>query len=173
MPRQTLQPVVQRGVKGRDYLNCVKLVPIHMQLTNMSRRQHHRATQVVSIDVNALSTTISTVVAQAVQSALSQNNIAAILMPRTTDGFGCIEPAVASATDAIVVDSGSSEGTGGVPYQAGCSDPQPRQVFTSIVVGLTSRVGAKLKGKIWANEYVDFGYLLFSSPGTKENTSCQ
>ena len=118
----------------------------------------------VSIDVNALSTTISTVVAQAVQSALSQNNIAAILTPRTADGLGCIEPAVASATDAIVLDSGSSEGTGGVPYQAGCSDPQPRQVFTSIAVGLTSRVGAKLKGKIWANEYVDFGSLLFSSP---------
>ena len=64
----------------------------------------------VSIDVNALSTTTSTVVAQAVQSTLSQNNIAAILTPRTTDGLGCIEPAVASATDAIVVDSGSSEG---------------------------------------------------------------
>ena len=92
----------------------------------------------VSIDVNALSTTISTVVTQAVQSALSQNNIAAILTPRTADGLGCIEPAVASATDAIVLDSGSSEGTGGVPYQAGCSDPQPRQVFTSIAVGLTS-----------------------------------
>ena len=116
----------------------------------------------VSIDANALSTTISTAVAQAVQSTLSQNNIAAILTPRTTDGFGCIESAVASATGAIVVDSGSSEGTGDVPYQPGCSDPQPRQVFTSKAVGLTSRVGAKLKGKIWANEYVDFGSLLFS-----------
>ena len=62
------------------------------------------------------------------------------------------------------MDSGSSEGTGDVPYQTGCSDPQPRQVFTSIAVGLTSQVGVKLKGKIWANEYVDFGSLWFSSP---------
>ena len=36
--------------------------------------------------------------------------------------------------------------------------------FTSIAVGFTSRVGAKLKGKIWANEYVDFGSLLSSFP---------
>ena len=62
----------------------------------------------VSIEINALSTTTSTVIAQAVQSALSQDNIAAILMPRTADGLGCIEPAVATATDAIVLDSGSS-----------------------------------------------------------------
>ena len=62
----------------------------------------------VSIDVNALS--VSTVVAQAVQSMLSQDNITAILMPRSTDRHGCTEQAVAIATDDIVVDSGSSLG---------------------------------------------------------------
>ena len=64
----------------------------------------------VSLDVNALSATISTVVAQAVQSALSQDHFAAILTPRTTDGLGCIVQAVATATDANVVASGSSGG---------------------------------------------------------------
>ena len=45
----------------------------------------------------------------------------------------------------------------------GCSDPKPQHVFTSISVGLTSRISAKLKGEIWANEYVDFRSLLISS----------
>lgn len=62
----------------------------------------------VSIDVNALS--ISTVVAQAEQSMLSQDNIAAILIPRSTDRHGCTEQAVAIPTDDIVMDSGSSLG---------------------------------------------------------------
>ena len=44
-------------------------------------------------------------VAQAVQSALSQDHIAAILTPRITDGLGCIEQAVATATNAIAVGS--------------------------------------------------------------------
>ena len=122
------------------------------------------STAMVSIDVNALSITISAAVAQAVQSALSQGSIGAILPHRSADRHACIEQAVASATDAIAVDSGSSTGTGDVPSQAGCSDPEQHQVFSSISVGLTSRVSGKLKGKIWANEYIDFGSLLFSSP---------
>ena len=44
-------------------------------------------------------------VAQAVQSALSQDHIAAFLTPRITDGLGCIEQAVATATNAIAVSS--------------------------------------------------------------------
>ena len=53
---------------------------------------------------------------------------------------------------------------GGVPAKAGLGEPQPQQIFTSIAVGLPARVSAKLKAKIWANEYVDFGALLSSSP---------
>ena len=71
---------------------------------------------------------------------------------------------VASVTDEIVADGGPPAGTGGVPSQAGCSDPPPQQVFTSISVGFSSRVSEKLKGQIWAGECVDFGYLFFPSP---------
>lgn len=124
--------------------------------------QHNQG--LVSIDVNAISSTISTVVAQALQSALSQDNIAALLTPRSAGNQDDVEQVVANVADEIVADGSPPSGTGGVPSRAGGSDPRPPQVFTSISVGLTSRVSAKLKGKIWANDYVDFGSLLFSSP---------
>ena len=37
-------------------------------------------------------------------------------------------------------------------------------VFSSVTVPLGSRINTKLKAKIWANEYVDFGALLDPSP---------
>ena len=41
---------------------------------------------------------------------------------------------------------------------------QPQQKFTSIGINLGARVSAKLKSKIWANEYIDFGALLTVAP---------
>ena len=40
---------------------------------------------------------------------------------------------------------------------------QPKQMFTSMSVNLSSWVGSKIKAKIWANEYVKFGALLAST----------
>ena len=160
MPRENLQQLAKQGLSGLDY-QTVRLTPTSRQLTQSIQRRLLKAAQ---LWCPLTSTTISAVVAQAVQSALSQGSIAAILPPRSADRHSCIEQAVASATDAITVDSGSSTCTGDVPSQAGCSDPEPHQVFSSISVGLTSRVSGKLKGKIWANEYIDFGSLVFSFP---------
>ena len=45
------------------------------------------------------------------------------------------------------------------------SNDKPSEVnFTSVAIDLEARVSAKLKAKIWANEYVDFGALLLSFP---------
>ena len=45
------------------------------------------------------------------------------------------------------------------------SNDKPSEVnFTSVAIDLEARVSAKLKAKIWANEYVDFGALLSSFP---------
>ena len=116
----------------------------------------------VSIHVDALSSTISTIVAQAVQSALSQNNMQATLPSgRLAEQDVAVEQAVQRETSAIVT---SNAGTEGLQPIIENSDPKPTQVFTSLAVSLASRVSAKLKAKIWANEYVDFGSLLFSSP---------
>ena len=116
----------------------------------------------VSINVDVLSSTISTIVAQAVQSALSQNNIQATLTSgRSTEQDVAVEQAVQRETSAIVTNNAGTEGLQPIIEN---SDPKPTQVFTSLAVSLASRVSAKLKAKIWANEYVDFGSLLFSSP---------
>ena len=45
------------------------------------------------------------------------------------------------------------------------SNDKPSEVnFTSVAIDLEARVSAKLKAKIWADEYVDFGALLLSFP---------
>jgi len=116
----------------------------------------------VSINVDALSSTISTIVAQAVQSALSHNNMPTTLPSgRSTEQDAAAERAVERETSAIAT---SSAGTESLHPIIENSDPKPKQVFTSLAVSLASRVSAKLKAKIWASEYVDFGSLLFSSP---------
>ena len=43
-------------------------------------------------------------------------------------------------------------------------DQRPQVQFTSVSVPLTSRVSSKIKAKIWANEYINFGSLLSDSP---------
>lgn len=46
----------------------------------------------------------------------------------------------------------------------GPDNVQPQQIFSSLSLSLRSRVGSKVKAKIWANEYVEFGALLASTP---------
>lgn len=116
----------------------------------------------VKTRVDALSSMISTIVAQAVQSALSHNNMPTTLPSgRSTEQDAAVECAVEREISAIAT---SSAGTEGLQPTIENSDPKPKQVFNSLAVTLTSRVSAKLKAKIWASEYVDFGSLLFSSP---------
>jgi len=80
---------------------------------------------------------------------------------RLTEQDIAVEQAVQRETSAIVT---SNAGTEGLQPIIENSDPTPTQVFTSLADSLASRVSAKLKAKIWANKYVDFGSLLFSSP---------
>ena len=41
---------------------------------------------------------------------------------------------------------------------------KPEKTFSSVTFDLESRVSDRVKAKIWANEYVDFGSLLTVSP---------
>lgn len=116
-----------------------------------------------SLDVGVLSSTISVAVSQAVHAALSGENLAAILKNSVPNTPNPVLPSVEDEVQAITEDN-SLSGIGGVPANARLGEPQPQQIFTSIAVALSSRVSAKLKSKIWANEYIDFGALLFSSP---------
>ena len=143
-----------------------EIAPAEIETSHPTRAEPAPPQGLVSIDVSAISTTISAVVSQALQSALSSDNLTTILRPSSvgTDSHSLVEEAVLNETRVITEDRGSSAGTGGDIAQIDNPDPKPQQVFSSIAVALQSRVTAKLKRKIWANEYVDFGALLFSSP---------
>ena len=95
-------------------------------------------------------------VSEALQAALSGDNLAAILKNSVPDSSNPVLPSVEDEVRAITGDNGLSD-IGGVPTNAGLGDLQPQQIFTSIAVGLSSRVSVKLKSKIWANEFIDFG----------------
>ena len=131
-----------------------EIAPAEIETSHPTRAEPAPPQGLVSIDVSAISTTISAVVSQALQSALSSDNLAAILRPSSvgTDSHSLVEEAVLNETRVITEDRGSSAGTGGDIAQIDNPDPKPQQVFSSIAVALQSRVTAKLKRKIWANE---------------------
>ena len=128
----------------------------------------------VSLDVNALSATISTAISQAVKTALSKDNLSEILRQNTLEDSTSIEVAENSQADLTSdsvttavsshVSSLIGAGTSNDSLLLGPDNVQPKQIFTSVSVSLSSRVGSKIKAKIWANEYVEFGALLASTP---------
>ena len=87
---------------------------------------------IVSINVDVLLSTISTIVAQAVQSALFQNNMQATLTSgRSIKQDVAVEQAVKRETSAIVTSNAETEGLQPIIEN---SDPKPTQVFTSLAV---------------------------------------
>jgi hypothetical protein len=52
----------------------------------------------------------------------------------------------------------------GEPLVVGTSDSRPREVFSSASLPIDARVPDKLKAKIWAHEYFEFGQLISTMP---------
>ena len=73
-----------------------EIAPSEIETSRPTRAQPAPPQGLVSIDVSAISTTISAVVSQALQSALSSDNLAAILKPSSvgTDSHSLVEEAV-------------------------------------------------------------------------------
>ena len=129
----------------------------------------------VSLDMNVLSATISTAISEAVKTALSKDSLTEILRQHTVDNSSSIvtltgrsqadlpsenvTPAVSSHVSSLIGAGKSNDS-----LLIGPDNVQPKQIFTSISVNLSSRVGSKIKAKIWANKYVEFGALLASTP---------
>lgn len=80
------------------------------------------------------------------------------------DSSGAIDDAVSAEVVDIIQDNSSGTDTGDAISPLASSDSRPQTTFSSIPVPLSSRVSSKLKAKIFANEYVDFGTLLSSFP---------
>ena len=118
------------------------------------------------MDLQALSASIAATVSQAVQDALggagARNNTqdpgpCTSLIP---DLSPSAPPPMDPVEEEIALISGPSTN----------SASSPRQPLSIIAIVLGARVGPKLKAKIWANEFVDFGCLLSLTP-SKERYS--
>jgi len=130
----------------------------------------------VSLDVSVLSATISTAISEAVKTALSKDHLTEIMRQNTVEDGTSIEATLAGQSQAdlssdsvtTVVSNHVSNLTGAGTREdsllLGPDNVQPKQIFISISANLSSRVGSKIKAKIWANKYVEFGALLASTP---------
>ena len=140
-------------------------------MTEKTSENANRSNQgMVSLDVTALTSTISSVISQAVQTAFTPDNLAIIFGNKQSDNqiqSGLVDGAVKDAVVDITGTENKSEGTGGVPTNSLDNDVRPHENFISMSGALKSRVSSKLQAKIWANECVDFGALLASSPQTE------
>ena len=126
------------------------------------------------MDVNALSAAISTAISEAEKTALSKDSLTEIMRQNTVEDGMLIEATLAGQSQADLssdsvatavsnhVCSLTGAGTRNNTLLMGPDNVQPQKIFTSVAVSLSSRVGSKVKAKIWANEYVQFGALLAS-----------
>ena len=125
--------------------------------------------QMMSVDIQALSSSISVAVKQAVQEALTGNSATLstnVSVPHPEQlADGAIEASLANLSgqgtqptqptltqETIIIDQS-------VRYPRA-----PQKLFSSVAVSLGSRVISKVKAKIWAHEFIDFGVLLSQSP---------
>ena len=127
------------------------------------------------MDVNALSAAISTAISEAEKTALSKDSLTEIMRQNTVEDGMSIEATLAGQSQADLssdsvatavsnhVCSLTGAGTRNNTLLMGPDNVQPQQIFTSVAVSLSSRVGSKVKAKICANEYVQFGALLAST----------
>ena len=136
----------------------------------------HNNPGLVSLDVNTLSANISTAISEAVKTTLSKDSLTEILRQNRFEDSTSIETPLAGQSQADLssdsvasavsshVSSLAGAGTRNDSLLLGPDNVQPKQIFTSVSINLSSRVGSKIKAKIWANEYVEFGALLACTP---------
>ena len=130
----------------------------------------------VSVDVGAISSTLSAVLSQAIKSAFAPENLASIIggnaqnqQPVTEDPRGLVDQVVQDDVIAITRNNAQSGTEGALNpitdlVNKNPNNSRPQSLFTSVSVPLTSRVSPKVKAKIWANEFINFGTLLSDSP---------
>ena len=161
----------KRARRGRLRPDEVPIVTPAIEPVSEDHRQAPEALGTVSVDVGAITSTISSVLSQAIKSAFAPENLASIISGQpqqkqqvvTQDASGVVDQAVDDDVIAITKNTVQS-GTAGALLNTDPNDPRSQNLFTSISVPLTSRVSSKIKAKIWANEFISFGTLLSNSP---------
>ena len=119
----------------------------------------------MTVDVQALSATISLAVSQAVQQALGKVSNTPTPVATETE---LVEASVQDEVSALTEVTATNSKFTAQPLPL----PGNREPFASIAVALGSRVSPKLKAKIWANEFIEFGSLLTSSPNQDRYSVC-
>ena len=118
-----------------------------------------------TVDLEALTSTITAAVTSAVQAALKTPNLPQD-KPPSSDGVSATPMAVEDAVSgqlALLTSpvTGTQEHSSSGSSQLEYSE---KLVFSSLALELGGNVPDKVKAKVWANEYVDFGLLLSVSP---------
>ena len=111
------------------------------------------------VDVQALSASLAGAVSQAVKDAMASSNTSS-----ATDGNLSQQLNDANVDEAVDGHIQEIQSVATAGENAGTSQQTPSSRFESIAVPLGSRVTAKIKTKIWADEFVDFGALLDTKP---------
>ena len=112
-----------------------------------------------SLDIPSLVTTITTSVIQGLQAAGITN------LPNSTSQPSSSSAEVNAARDEDVATIAGLSGVTITSSLGGQGTPNPSQggTFHSIAISLGSRVPDKIKHKIWADQYIDLGFLVSSS----------
>ena len=120
-------------------------------------------TGLMQINVQALTNTIAVAVTQAVKDVLVSQRSSGNSQDSSQTAPTAPQVVERAVDDEVIAltQAGTNRASVLPLFEAG---DQPRQLFSSIAVNLGARVNDKVKAKIWANEYVDFGALLSVAP---------
>ena len=121
-----------------------------------------------TFDMEALTATITAAVTSAVQAALKSPDLPADT-PAADESAATASPILVEEAPSGHLEILTSPTTGTTePNPSGASSTvanSDKLVFSSLALELGGSVTDKIKGKVWANEYVDFGVLLSVTPG--------
>lgn len=112
--------------------------------------------------LTALSELISNAISGALQSAgIGTLNISPAVGEQRPSNQSTSQPTVVEdAASKEIADLTNTVAAGRLTF----ASEKPDGTFSSVIFDLESRVSDRIKAKIWANEYVDFGSLLSVSP---------
>ena len=123
----------------------------------------------MTVNVTALSATISSSVKQAVVEALAERTQpSSSHSPEAPIAEQSVTEAVGASLASITQGTPQSYVNGLTLADPGQGSQVPKQIFSSIDVSLSNRVSSKIKAKIWSNEYINFGTLLSLSPNNQK-----
>ena len=141
------------------------MVPAQLAAATSAAPVANNDSGLMHLNIEALATTISVAVTEAVNTALAtprSNNAVRVPSISFTSSFHPNDRAMEDEVTAIT--GVSAEGTLESSRTFSVSKDRPHALFTSIAISLGSRVSAKIKAKYWQNECVDFGALLAPGP---------